>query len=353
MDLNQDTIIEKFKDSKQNFSYAFKQGGRYEIQTSYFTPEGQKGSCEPAELNVGFNGNQVSFDLRRTQDDTTPFVKVGTGTPVTFDQVGNRFSVNVLPALLEFTVTDVQPDPTAKVQLRYDGKQIFEDRPSVFEVPIGTLGTKELKFVVITEQGNTSEQPYEVVISRVPVKAMIEANPVVGEDPLEVTLDASISPLYDEKDEIVYFNRDFGDGESKSNISQGKLVHTYRFDPEKDNGQYYPSVTVKTRLGYTDTYRMTSPIVVKKQQKTATIQVESHPTQQVRVGETVLFRVATDGQVEHIDRNFGNDKVLGCDDRSCASTSTTYTTPGEYTIVSEIQYTNDVPVTARVKIKVY
>ncbi|MBP6256172.1 PKD domain-containing protein [Patescibacteria group bacterium] len=37
---------------------------------------------------------------------------------------------------------------------------------------------------------------------------------------MEVTLDASVSPLYDEKDEIVYFSWDFGDGETKQNISQ-------------------------------------------------------------------------------------------------------------------------------------
>jgi hypothetical protein len=53
--------------------------------------------------------------------------------------VENKISVNLLPALLEFTVTDVQPDPNAKVQLKYDGKQIFEDRSKVFEVPITNL----------------------------------------------------------------------------------------------------------------------------------------------------------------------------------------------------------------------
>jgi hypothetical protein len=125
------------------------------------------------------------------------------------DVVSNVISVNLLPALLEFSVTAVQPDPTAKVQLEYDGKQIFEDRPKVFEVPITTLGKKELKFIVTTAQGNVSEQTYEVVISRQPVKALIDVSPMVGEDPLEVTLDASISPLYDENDEIVYFTWDF------------------------------------------------------------------------------------------------------------------------------------------------
>ncbi len=218
--------------------------------------------------------------------------------------VSNTLSVNLLPAILEFSITAVQPDPTAKVQLEYDGRQIFEDRPKVFEVPVTTLGTKELKFIVTTAQGNVSEQTYQVVVSRQPVKAMIEASPMVGEDPLEVTLDASISPLYDEKDEIVYFTWDFGDGETKDNISQGKITHTYRYDPVKETGEFFPSVTVKTRLGFSDTYRLPTAISVKKQQKTAVVNVDSHPTQQVRIGEIVQYRVETDGAVEHIDWNF-------------------------------------------------
>lgn len=353
VDMNQDTVVEKLKETRNQLNYTFKQWGRYEIQTSYFTPEGQKWSCRSAPLTVGFNGNQVSFDLRWAQDDQTPFVKVGETTPVTIDTVSNKINVNMLPAVLEFTVTGVQPDPSAKVQLEYDGKKIFEDRSKVFEVPISSLGTKALKFIVTTEQGNVTEQPYEVTISRQPVKAMIEATPLVGEDPLEVVLDASISPLYDEKDEIVYFTWDFGDGETKSNISQGKITHTYRYDPTKDTGEFYPSVTVKTRLGFTDTYRLPTAISVKKQQKSAVVMVDSHPTQQVKAGEIVQFRVATDGAVEHIDWNFWNGEVVWCDDRSCSSATSRYDTPGEYTITAEVQYSNDIPIKARTNIKVY
>gem|GEM_PF-6774235 len=42
VDLNQDTVVEKLKETKNQLSYTFKQGGRYEIQTSYFTPDGKK-----------------------------------------------------------------------------------------------------------------------------------------------------------------------------------------------------------------------------------------------------------------------------------------------------------------------
>ncbi len=61
----------------------------------------------------------------------------------------------------------------------------------------------------------------------------------------------------------------------------------------------------------------------------------------------------TDGLVKRIERNFGNQKTFGCDDRSCMQTSTRYLEAGEYEIRSEVQYENDSPVVGRVKIKVY
>lgn len=63
--------------------------------------------------------------------------------------------------------------------------------------------------------------------------------------------------------------------------------------------------------------------------------------------------IETDGVVNHIAWDFGNTKTVTCDDRSCASTATMFDTPGEYVIRAEIEYANDTPVTARVKIKVF
>jgi len=46
--------------------------------------------------------------------------------------------------------------------------------------------------------------------------------------------------------------------------------------------------------------------------------------------------VRTDGLVDDIQWNFGNNKVASCEDRSCSSTATTYTEPGEYEIKVEV-----------------
>lgn len=352
-DTNRETIVETFQDTKWAVSYTFPEWWNYEIQVAYFTPEDEKWRCSSTPLTVWFVGNQVEFDLKYRQDDTTPFVSVWESTPVVISHVERVINVNLLPATLELTILDINPDPNATVKLYYDGRQIFSERSDVYEVDIGTLGQKELKFTITTAQWKTDEQLYEVNVSRQPVKAMIQVEPDVGEDPLEVTLDASISPLYNEEDEIVYFTRDFGDGEIRNNISQWKVTHMYRYDEEKETGEYYPKVTVKTKLWYEDSYRLETPIVVKKQQREVRIRVDSHPTQQARVWDKVVFSVETDGLVEHIDWNFWNFEVLGCDWRTCVQAPVYYDEPGEYTVRVEVQYENDVPVVGRIKIRVY
>jgi len=213
-------VLSNKKESGKSFTHVFETGGQYEIQTSYFTPEGEKGSCLPKPLVVGHIGNRVEFSTRWRQDDLTPFVSAGEDTPVIVDSVNNRIAVNLLPAVLELSIDDIKPDPTADVRLFYDGRQLFEDRDDVYEVNIGNLGEKEMKFVIKTAQGKEEEQVYTVDVSREPLRAKIEATPVVGDDPLTVDLDASISALYDEDDEIVYFTWDFGDGETRQNVSQ-------------------------------------------------------------------------------------------------------------------------------------
>ena len=130
-------------------------------------------------------------------------------------------------------------------------------------------------------------------------------------------------------------------------------MHTYRFDVENNNGEYFPSVKVKTKLGYEDSYRLETPISVKRKQKVVNVSVDSHPTQQARTGELVRFSLETDGIVEHIDWDFGNLQSFGCDDRSCSSSSMRYDEPGEYTIRAEVQYENDSPAIGEVKVKIY
>ncbi len=354
-DKQQDTFVKRNeKESRDTHSHTFESWWDYEIQVSYYTPEGEKWSCVPKPLQVWFIWNRVNFEARFRQDESTPFVSVGDSTAVQIDEVNEEITVTMLPAIIELDVQSIQPDPNADLKLYYDWRQVFGDKnQKIFEVNIGKLWTKEMKFVMTSITWKQEEQIYSVDVSRQPVKAFMNVEPDVGEDPLEVVLDASISPLYDEEDEIVYFTWDFGDGTTRQNISQWKVTHEYRYDTEKDSGEFYPKVTVKTKKWYTDSYRLETPIVVKKKQREVEISVDSHPTRQARVWEIVTFSVETDWLVDHIDWDFWPKWWVGCDGRSCSTTPVRFDKPWDYEIRVEIQYADDVPVTSRTNIKVF
>ncbi len=352
-DVLADELIESIDATKDESTFTFPKGGQYEVTTAYYTPDGLKGSCSPETVSVGFDGNQVDFDLRFAEESTDPFIAVDDTTKVTLDEENDIINVAMLPAVLEITVNEIRPDPTAELKVYYGNKQIFADSPNVYEINIGTLGEQPLDFVITTAQGKETRQSYNVRTSRASVKALIEVSETVGDDPFEVTLDASISPLYDENDEIVYFSWDFGDGETRMNISQGKIDHIYKFDEEKQTGEYYPSVTVRTKLGFEDTYRMPTPIVVKRAQRIATIDIPSHPTQQARVGEPVTFTVETDGMVDAIAWDFGNTKGVSGDGRTYSQVSVSFDQPGTYTIKVEVDYTNNIPAVDDITLRVF
>lgn len=67
-----------------------------------------------------------------------------------------------------------------------------------------------------------------------------------GESPLTITLDASTTTVNDPTDKIVYFSRDFGDGESNKNTSEGRMSHMYVYNDAYENGTYTPKVTIIT-----------------------------------------------------------------------------------------------------------
>ncbi|USN54345.1 MAG: hypothetical protein H6765_07380 [Candidatus Peribacteria bacterium] len=138
-DATLETQVDKIDTNKESATYTFPAGGSYEISMMYFTPQKQKGSCSPMPLVVGFDGNQVAFDLKYRQDSTVPFVTVDDKTQVKRDDNNKEINVSILPAVLEVTITDIFPDATADVAVYYDGKQVFEERPDVYEINIGTL----------------------------------------------------------------------------------------------------------------------------------------------------------------------------------------------------------------------
>ena len=348
-----ETVIDTPKgDAKWWLSYNFPDGANYEISMIYLTKDGQKWSCKPIEISQWYAGNKAEFVVYHKHNEDDPYTELDTTTT---DAVrdGEKISTELIPSTFQIQVQRTVPDVSATVEAYFNGRQIFAEN-RVYEFDVNQEWSYDLEFVVTNDKGKSSTQTYPVLTSRNSVEALINVNgESVGEDPFEVELDASVSPLYDEDDEIVFFTRDFWDGELLQKVSQWKIIHTYRFDAENTRGEFYPSVTVFTRKWFEDSYQLPEPIVVKRKQREVEIFLESHPTQQANVGDTVRMSVNTDGLIDSIKRDFGNNKVVSCEGRECSSTATVYTEPGTYDIKVEVSYEDNIPAVQRMQVRVF
>jgi PKD repeat protein len=146
--------------------------------------------------------------------------------------------------------------------------------------------------------------------------------------------------LNDPTDEIVYFTWDFGDGTVRTNLSQSVITHTYKYDYEKDNGVFKPSVQILTKKGRSITIGLEDDIIVKKAIKDVLIRVDSHPAQVVRIGEKVDFSLDISGLPQRIIRDFGNGSTIELPGRQGTSISHIFTENKNYMVKAIVEYEN-------------
>lgn len=139
-------------------------------------------------------------------------------------------------------------------------------------------------------RGTKTEETIGVRIKRDDIIGKLIVTPdTVGIDPFTVKFDASTTKLNDPTDEIVYFSRDFGDGVVKKNLSESIVTHTYRYDTSKENGEYMPALTLKTKKGRQISISPENSIIVKRANQSLLIRIDSHPAQIATIGDRVSF----------------------------------------------------------------
>lgn len=330
--------IEK-NSTTQELTHTFDQGGRYEVAMNYLTRDGIKWSCSPLTLTIWYDNNIAEFSLSSRKDASY--------TRNQSDDVilsGNEIIVKDIP--IEFKIHDIvtKPDPNATVDILLDTTPLLPWVDDSYSIELSNLLERKLTLEIITDEWKTSTQEYKIRVARSTVRAMLNVDPIVWEDPMTVTLDASISPLYDPDDEIVFFTRDFGDGKIEKNTSQWRVTHTYTYDHTNQVWRYFPKVTIQTRKWSVDSTTFTEGVSVKKQQREATIRIDSHPTQQARTNDIVKMRLMTDGMIKKIMRDFGQGKTFSCENRSCMETTTSYDAVWSYNIRVAIEYEDGAPI---------
>ncbi len=330
---NNNRTIDTLNSQDDTFTYEFPWKWVFAIQTTFQTDEWKKGSCESDNIKIWDSDFAVNYSVSSKTPSDPNFVAVNSenGLPLKNDTL----IVGEIPTILQIHIDSISPTTvwtTKKVFL--DDKQILSLDDKNYELPIDQ--NKDYLVKLVVEDSNRdmhTEKTFKVSVRRDDIiwKLLIKPD-TVGTDPFDVQFDASTTVVNDPDDEIVYFTRDFGDGEIKKDVSQAIISHEYHYDYDKNNGSYEASVTLKTKKWREITIHPDNAIIVKKANKTFTINIDSHPGQLAKVWDIVKFSLDLDTLPEKILWDFGDGKTLECKERECIETNKIYNTPGTYKI---------------------
>jgi len=341
------------KSKQAVLQYELPADGTYSVKTTFVTDEGKQGSCESDDITIWAVSYKLSYSAQYKSPSQPSFTAFPSSWAVSMSQ--DSIVLSELPTIIQFSLDWVQPNEAwLTKQLLFDWKPVLSSDGKTFEVRVETSTPHFATFVVKNPVSwAKTEKKIQIVTKRDAIMGSLLVKPdMVWTDPFIVTLDASTTTLNDATDEIIYFTWDFGDGEIKKNLSQSIMQHTYTYNSAAENGAYTPKVTVTTKKWLTGMITTTYPITVKKKTATLAISVDSHPSQVARIGDRVSYSLELNGVPKSIVWDFGNGKTLQCSNRECIQATTTYDTPGKYTVQAKVTYDNSPEIDGNIAIKV-
>lgn len=138
--------------------------------------------------------------------------------------IDDTISLAELPTELKFILNEVRPrTEQVDVVVMYDDKTLLTTDQKTYDINIESPGTHTIAIRVRDKKTGEEQtvKTVQVIVQQEQIVGKIVVKPdTVGIEPFTVKLDASTTTINDPDDEIVYFTRDFGDGDIKKNISQ-------------------------------------------------------------------------------------------------------------------------------------
>lgn len=350
---NKGRVIDTVKSNSPDFTYQFPGKWTYAIQANYMTADGKQGQCESDDIAVGATDFQIFYDLNFKSPGSPDFQKVLATTDVSL--VSGTLMVKEIPTVIQIKINQITPSTTTTTtKVLFDEKSILSTNSKLFEITLQDSNPHTITIVVEDKtRGTKTEETIPVTIKRDDIVGKLIVTPdTVGIDPFTVKFDASTTKLNDTSDEIVYFTRDFWDGVVKKNLSESIVTHTYRYDTTKENGEYTPILTIRTKKGRQIAISPDNNIIVKRANQELAIRIDSHPAQIANVDDRVSFSLQINGLPTEINRDFGNGKTLKCQNRDCIQATQIYATAGTYTIRAEAVFENQPTIEGTIVLKV-
>jgi hypothetical protein len=322
------------RENSREIDYTFPEKGTYLVGVDFITVDGKRGHCESEPLELAKETLTVNYTLKQKPSGGVSFTTIPQSAVS-----GDIVLLEKVPQTLQIDITSVSPDsPSLQKNVFVEGKVIL-NQGTLYEFPITEERSYEVQIIVEdTERELKKEIPLTFVVKRPDIIGKLIITPDTGYEPLTVVLDASQTTLTILGDQIEFFSWDFGDGETKTNLPSGKISHTYKYDYQKENGEFFPKVSISTRKGYKADIPAEMSVLVKKQLVQVDLSSTTHPTQIAKIGENVHLLAEFNGLPEAMKWDFGDGEVKQCKGRMCAEIDKIYTTAGTYAVKLTLEF---------------
>lgn len=352
--LNQERVVQTTPAQNPVFNYSFPDNQQYIIRLVYNTLDKKKGFCESDVINASSETYTVKTSLQwKWTTDSTFNAFVASWAAMKMQ--GTEITASQTPFDLQLRLDSITPQlpKWASVNVELDGKKVDAEKANIYVVRVYGAKTQVLKLFIDDKKGNTVERSWTIAFNQDTLIGALKADKVTGLDPLTVGFDASAITATKEWDEVIYYSWDFGDGDTKKNVTQSKINHTYIFNTTTEVWTYSPSVTIQTKSWAIKKFALDTPISVKRKTTQVSISSPSHPTQVAAVWDTIDLTMQTDGYVTAITWDFADGtEPYQCEWRACAQTKHVYGSGGTYAIRATVEYKWLPSSTSTLKIKV-
>ena len=366
-------VLKELKNQNQKIVYEFPDKWNYVVIVDYVTVDWKQWQCESDLIQLEKENFKVEYTLSVKDVDSWKFKEVCNSSDSSYDRC-TQIKIDSIPQTYQLYIKSITPktnDISKAVYFEDDPETIenthalMEDN-NTYEFIVPNEWEYELR-VVVTDKSSWIDDSTNVIkitakkpdiywtISITSSESDIKERKIITEwfEPLTVVLDASKTEINIPWDKIIYFTRDFWDGEIKKNQQNGIVVHTYNYDYLKENGTFTPKVTITTQKWQTKVISW-STINIKKQLININLTSLTHPSRQAPVNTNVTFLAEFDWLPERMIRDFWDwTPAYTCQWRSCSEVSHLYTEPGLYSIKVSLDFDSIQQVDESIDFKVY
>lgn len=326
------TEITKLNSKKLPFIESFKEWWVYIIHMKYITNDWEEWVCNTEKISSVSSTYKIEYEIKWKLSSSSRYDDI---TPKEWQTI----LIDRIPYVMDLHIKEIIPNESwlfVKVYLNDD--EIYNVGKDLYSILLDEQADYTLKIDVESRSWVKTTKEIKIEVKKKPVIANLKITPDSWMEPLDVELNAWLSELLDDEDEIIYYSWDYWDWSDKQiNTSYSVVNHKYSFDTKNKTWEFFPKVTIKTKKWYEDSF--TWSVVVKKESKKPKITIAPpYSSQVVPMWDNVTFVLTTDWLIKSIKWDFGNWDTQSWEWRQYMEATTIFNEPWKFVVKATVEY---------------